>query len=644
MKTKLLTLLFLFFASFSLMAQISGTVTNSSTSAAIANQTVYLQGDSSSSISLSTTTNSNGQYYFTNIASSSYYSIYTYDCNQSYVGQTVYTSSATVNLSICVTGGGSSCQAAFTSTPDSSNTKLIHFNDNSTGSPTSWSWNFGDGNSSTIQNPSHTYANAGYYTVTLFISSSTCNDSITNIVVVSSGNPTGCQATFYSVPDSSNTKMINFFDYSTGSPTSWFWSFGDGTSSTLQNPTHTYASNGSYTVTLSISSANCSDSTSNIIVVGSSTGCQAAFTSVPDSSNTQLIHFTDQSTGNPTNFMWDFGDGGSSNLQNPSHTYSTAGTYNVSLIIFGNNCQSQVNHSVTVAGGSSNYSVSGTVSAGSNTLDLGAVFLLNPSTGNIYAQTTVDSMGGYYFNNVLNGSYFVYAVPATNSIYQNYAPTYYQNNISWTAATTLTVNSNKTGINISLVQLTPNSGGGSISGNLGTGNKGGVAGVVVNLLTSSNAPVATTVTDNNGDYSFTGIAFNTYKIWVEMAGKTTTPIILTLSSSNPTSNANNFVVKNNTVVPKTVSIDNASESLSIKTYPNPIEDQLNIALDLKQSSNISLNIFNIAGQLLISDSYELQAGTQTIKVNVNQLAKGSYILRITNSNGTFTQQLINKIR
>ncbi len=561
MKTKLLTFMLLFFASFSLMAQITGTVTNSSTQAPIANHTVYLAGDSLSSIYLTTTTNSNGQYSFTNVGTSSYYDIFTYDCNQSLITHTVYSTNATSNFSICVSGGGTSCQAAFTSTPDSTNANLIYFNDNSTGSPTSWTWNFGDGNSSTSQNPSHTYANTG-----------------------------------------------------------------------------------SYTVTLSISSATCSDSTSNVVVIGSSTGCQAAFTSVPDSSNANMIHFINQSTGSPTSFSWNFGDGGSSTLQNPSHTYSTAGTYNVTLMIFGNNCQSQVNHSVSVAGGGTSYSVSGTINAGSNNLDVGVVLLLDPATGNIYAQTPVDSMGAYYFNNVFAGSYFVYAVPATNSIYQNFAPTYYQNNISWTAATTLTVNSNKTGINISLVQLTPNSGSGSISGNLGTGNKGGVTGAVVNLLTTSNAPVATTITDANGDYSFSGIGNNTYKIWVEIAGKTTTPIVVTLNSTNPNSSNNDFVVKNNTVVPKVVSIDNSQKELQMKTYPNPVENQLNIALSLENNTQISVEIYNLAGQNLLSNNYNLQAGSQTLRINLSDLAKGSYILRITNTNGAYTKQLITKIR
>ncbi len=562
MKTRLLTIALLFFTTMGLMAQISGTVTNSSTQAAVANQTVYLQGDSMSNVNATTTTNANGQYSFANVGTSYYYDVYTFDCNQSYVGQTVYSTASTVNLSICV-GSSSSCQAAFISSPDSTNANLINFFDNSTGNPTSWTWNFGDGISSNLQNPSHTYANAGTYTVTLSISSALCSDSTTNTITISNGNPSGCQAAFYSVPDSSNANLIMFFDNSTGTPTSWTWSFGDGTSSNLQNPTHTY----------------------------------------------------------------------------------TSGTYTVTLSISGTNCQSTATQTIAVAGGSQNYSISGLVLAGSNGLDFGSVQLYAASNGAPVATSSLDSNSGYYFGNVAPGNYLVFAVPSSNSIYTTFAATYYINDILWSSATTLSVGSNQSNINILLFQIVPMIGTGSVSGNLGTGVKGAVSGAVVNLLNSSNNPVASTVTDVNGDYSFSNVANGTYKIWAEIAGKTTTPIIVTIDASNQNTSNNDFVVKNNTVVPKTVSINNSQRELQIKTYPNPVEDQLNIALSVENNTQANIEIYNLAGQLLQSNNYDLQAGSQTIQLNISDLPQGSYLLHITTlNNGVSTHQLISKIK
>jgi len=645
MKTKLLALAILFFTSFSLMAQITGTVKNSSTLAPIANQSVILQGDSTSSIYMQTTTNASGQYTFNSIATgSSYYNVSTFDCNQASVSQTVYSTTATVDLLICVGNGGgpSSCVAVFTANPDSLNANTIHFVDLSAGSPTSWFWNFGDGTSSTLQNPTHTYAGNGSYNVYLSISSATCSDSTTQMVAI--GGSTTCQAAFYSIPDSSNNMQIMFYDMSTGSPTSWAWDFGDGTTSTLQNPVHTYASNGSYTISLSISSANCSDSTSYPITVGGPAPCQSVFTYASSPANGLNIQFTDASTGSPTSWAWDFGDGSTSTAQNPSHTYASAGTYNVSLLIFGANCQSSSYQSVSVSNGTgTNFSVSGVVTAGNNNLDFGLVKLYQTS-GTLVDSVSLDSNGGYTFNNVAAGSYLLYAIPATNSTsYATYAPTYYTNDILWSNATTLVISASQTNVNIDLAQITPVSGTGSVSGNLGTGSKGGVSGAVINLLMNSN-PVASTTSDVSGDYHFNNLADGTYTIWVEIAGKTTTAIVVTLDASNPNSDNNDFVVTNSTVEPKTVSIDNSNKSLSIKTYPNPVENDLNIALNLENSSRVNLEIFNLAGQLLVSENYDLHSGSQTLRINLNQLAKGTYILKITDSNNAHTQQLINKIR
>ena len=461
---------------------------------------------------------------------------------------------------------------------------------------------------------------------------------------ICTGSSTSCQAIFSSNPDSTNTNMYYFIDASTGNPTSWTWDFGDGTSSNLQNPTHTYASVGNYTVVLNISSATCNNSTSSVITVGTPPpGCQAAFYSTPDSSNANLILFTDNSTGSPTSWSWNFGDGTTSNLQNPTHTY-TAGTYTVSLTISGTNCQSNTSQNIVIAGGSTNYSISGLVLAGSQALDFGMVQLYSANGGAFITQTPLDSNGGYFFGNVSAGNYLIFAIPSANTTFTNFASTYYASSILWSSATTLSVNSNQTNIDINLFQIVPIVGNGTVSGNVSTGSKSVVAGAVVNLLNSSNAPVASTTTDSNGDYLFNNLADGTYKVWVEIAGKTTTPIVITIDAGNQTSNNNDFEVKGNTVTPKTVSIDNSSRELEVKTFPNPVSDQLNIALSLENSTFVSVEIYNLAGQKIMSNNYDLQAGSQTIRINLNELAKGSYILKITNANGAHTQQLITKIK
>ncbi len=143
--------------------------------------------------------------------------------------------------------------------------------------------------------------------------------------------------------------LVNFTDQSSqGSSaiTSWSWNFGDGGSSSIQNPTHTYNSVGTFSVTLMVTDASgLSDSftrTSYITVNQAQFAPPTAeFSANPITGNAPLsVSFVDLSTpgdGAITNWNWSFGDGGSSSIQNPTHTYNLAGTFNVSLTVTDSN-------------------------------------------------------------------------------------------------------------------------------------------------------------------------------------------------------------------------------------------------------------------------------------------------------------------
>jgi PKD repeat protein len=210
-----------------------------------------------------------------------------------------------------------------------------NFTDLSTGAITSRAWDFGDGNTSTQQNPTHVYAAPGVYTVTLTASSESCSDSETktNYITVS-GAP---NAAFAGSLVSGNAPFtVNFTDQSTGNSTSWTWDFGDGSNSTQQNPAHTYNAPGDYTVQLTATNACGSDAEikTNYIHVDPCIPPVANFVASATSGNAPFtVNFTDQSSGSPTSWSWDFGDGGSSTQRNPSHIYNAAGTYTVTLTV-----------------------------------------------------------------------------------------------------------------------------------------------------------------------------------------------------------------------------------------------------------------------------------------------------------------------
>lgn len=224
------------------------------------------------------------------------------------------------------------------------NGRTVTFTDTSTGSPTKWSWSFGDKKTSREPNPVHTFVKDGTYTVTLRASNSAGSSSTSSSLQL---------GTIPTIPGASFTytvsgKTVTFTDTSTGSPTKWSWSFGDRRTSREQNPVHTFAKDGTYTITLRASNSAGSSGTSASVMIGAPASVPVASFTYTMSGKT--VTFTDTSTGSPTKWSWSFGDRRTSRVQNPVHTYSKAGTYTVSLGV--TNSAGSSGTSVTVKVGS----------------------------------------------------------------------------------------------------------------------------------------------------------------------------------------------------------------------------------------------------------------------------------------------------
>ena len=234
----------------------------------------------------------------------------------------------------------------------------IQFNDTSLGEPSGWTtygWNFGDGGTSTIQNPVYAYGAVGNYTV-VYTSSLVANTSITNtttkyINVTATPPPTPIAA-FVGTPTTVTAgSSVQFTDQSLNSPTSWLWVFGDGSGNTNQNPLHTYTSVGNYTVNLTATNTGGSNTLSkvNYIQVVALAAPVANFTSNVSSGQHPLaVQFTDTSSNVPTSWVWSFGDGGISSVQNPLHTFTSGGNYTVNLTAYNAAGNSTVTHYINV--------------------------------------------------------------------------------------------------------------------------------------------------------------------------------------------------------------------------------------------------------------------------------------------------------
>ena len=133
-----------------------------------------------------------------------------------------------------------------------------------------------------------------------------------------------------SFSSTTNTLSADFTNASAGLPTSYLWDFGDGNTSTLDNPSHTYDFPGDYTVCLIASDACGEDTLCELVSVSCAAIPSPGFSSVNGSAG--LVAFTNTTTPIADQYFWDFGDGNSSSLENPSHTYLASGTFNVCLI------------------------------------------------------------------------------------------------------------------------------------------------------------------------------------------------------------------------------------------------------------------------------------------------------------------------
>ena len=440
--------------------------------------------------------------------------------------------SNTISHTVTVTATAVAPVAAFSVLPSSpSSGQMVTFTDATTHTPTSWSWTFGDGGSSTAQNPTHTYASLGTYTATLMASNTAGSNSVSHTVTVSQGSfsltssafsdggtlpyeyacdgggaspalawynkPAGTQEfaltiktitadgspkwnwVMYSIPaattglakntsgvgvtgqgsdlsalvynppcsigpgprtytltlyalsasptlppassvtgdvltsaiasmiiSSTSVSMVytrpapiaiftfspaspstgttvSFVDASTLTPTGWYWNFGDGATSILQNPSHAYSSAGAYTASLTASNPFGSSSSSQTVTVGGTgTAPTAAFNFYPSSPTTyNTVSFTDVSTNTPTSWSWNFGDGSTSTAQYPTHAYSSAGSYTVTLTVTNPGGSATLTHSLNVTVPAYNISQGISDTAQGTTLAFDALGLLNANLG-----------------------------------------------------------------------------------------------------------------------------------------------------------------------------------------------------------------------------------------------------------------------
>ena len=510
-----------------------------------------------------------------------------------------------------------------------------------------WDWTFGDTlsgveNTSTIQNPSHIYKSAGRYHVLLTVEDyrHLRSSMVMEVVIIPASvtdftfSPQNC--------DSQTVDFKNICSTAKGFINYYVWDFGDGIRQGILYPdnpdvSHTYSQPGTYNVTLSIAVATNPGTT------------DSCFSSVSKQFTTPLlpaqftfstpvlndpVQFTDESevcSANPTAWLWDFGDGNYSTVQNPIYTYTIPGNYTVVLNLKDSNGNNGTADSVLFVPATGKSSiVKGKILVGTETINEATIKLvqINGSGFPVSNRTTSPATdGNYVLENVSDGNYYLLAYPKIDgTVASKFLPSYYINSVYWPSATLINLGQAQDQYDIQLESYSILKGGTFIiNGQLLNGGKSlNPTEQEVLLLDNQNNPIRWTFTDMAGNYAFDSLPAGNYRVNPVVSGLTSYPSLVDLNEITSPASVKMYISG------QTITGTSEKELTQnvFKLYPNPANDILNVEMN-GLSGVCSTEIINTSGKIL--KTTRLIAGANTIQIS--NLLFGLYLIRITGSKG-----------
>lgn len=545
-------------------------------------------------------------------------------------------------LTTTLTSAWAQCFTSFMYYESDPSTNEITFVDSTYGTtPNAFSvWDFGDGtvdSSYGLQGAVHSYNAPGLYVACLVVTynGTSCGTYCDTVLV--RGTSSTCGAGFqYTLSNNS----ASFSSSVTGTaPFAYSWDFGDNSTGTSANPVHTYNTNGNYNACLTITDATgCTSTFCDAVTIGSGNGnCSASFTSTATATGlTQFTSSLSNPAGAPYTYAWDFGDGGTGTTANPAHTYTSSGTFVACLTVTSTSgCTDTYCDSVFVPSAPTSFDVSGSVFAG-NTPASAVVYLIVEDSLALYLiDSTVTQQGYYQFRGVTQGNYLIKAALTPNATnYTDYLPTYYGNELLWSNAASIFVNQTLTGQNIDLIAGNNPGGPGFVGGLISQGaNKQGEGdpevGVHIMLLDMNNDPVQYTYSNAQGEWEFSNVAYGTYQVYAEIAGKTTEPVTITIDATHEMINNIGLVVESLRVTGS--EITSGIEEILMSTshlYPNPTTGVASLTISTERSTNAEMVVLNAMGQEVMREELILNAGQQELKFNINNNPTGIYFMQL----------------
>ncbi len=442
-----------------------------------------------------------------------------------------------------------------------------------------------------------------------------------------------CDADFSYSSNVSNPNLINFTDNSIGNPDSLFVDFGDGNfevyAGNIVNFSHVYSNSGSYFACLWIMNINtqCYDSICKTIQIYYPP-CISGINYNVDVVNSLKYHFYDNSSGSPNEYLWSFDNWSTADSTiNTVHIFPGSGVYNVYHKIKNTytGCIDTDSVTITILDTANTFNFGGQVFTSVYPLDIGRAMLYRKDgfSYNTVDTCYFDTLGFYYFYNIVDGDYLIKIEPDQSSVYYNqYAPTYFSDVLKWSDASDYHLSGNDYTADVNLKELIPASGQGVVNGYVY--NFGLVFPNVEVVITDlSGNPIMYTYTDNNGDFSFSGLDYGDYNIFADLTAYTTTVKFISISSSNPLINDVSINLSEFTDIEQNEKPENI-----VKIFPNPVKDKLNININADKSGEIILEIRNIIGKELFTEKKSITKGVNSISINTNELDEGIYLLSV----------------
>jgi len=369
---------------------------------------------------------------------------------------------------------------------------------------------------------------------------------------------------------------------------------------------------------------------------------QARFDYVQDiGDNRNKFSFYDQTKNDHIiSWRWDFGDGTTSTLQNPTHEYQLFGLFKVTFTvtaIINNVIQTSVITQQLYINDKEYYHLGGHAFSEYFPIDLGYAYLyMIDSTERYIAIDTIafDTLGYYYFYQIPRGNYLVKVEPMLESEYYGVLlPTYYGDKLFWDEAHTINLTSTCWEYNINLANANGMlTGEGTISGNIEYAEQPrtplvSAEGIHIYLFDDYNNLLTCHYSNNEGSFIFDLVEINTYWLYPEITGIHTDKIKVELTPEAP--NADNIEISihaNNISYVIPVDEDYHTEEVGI-LYPNPTFGILNVPLKITQDKHVSYEIYDMYGHKILSNYMNIMASSGNYQISTASINNGTYILR-----------------